>query len=651
MIPANTIQEILDAAHIEEVIGDFVMLKKRGANLFGLCPFHNEKTPSFTVSPSKGIFKCFGCGKSGNAVHFLMEHERLSYPEALKSLAKKYGVEVHEKELTTEEIESQNERESLFNLNQFAQKYFSEILWQNEKGKSVGLTYFRQKRGFTDQTIHKFQLGYCLPDRDAFTRQAIHEGYKIQYLEKSGLSILRDDKHFDRFHDRIIFPIHNITGRITGFGGRILTTDKTIAKYVNSPESEVYDKSKSLYGIFFAKNTIVAKNNCYLVEGYTDVISLHQAGIENVVASSGTSLTEDQIRIIRRFTENITILYDGDPAGIKASFRGIDMILEQGLNTRIVLFPDGEDPDSFVRKTSTTEVEKFLATNADNFVIFKAKILLKEAGNDPIKRAEMIRDIVGTIALIPNIIVRALYVRECASLLNIAEQTLMSEVNQILRKNFRKKRESTGEEPAVEPEATAYTAPKQFDFDPNSTEFQEKELIRLLLLYGTWVITTPAQNEDGMETETRIKIGEWIVHDLLEDDIHFAIPEFRRLFLEMVKGIENDFIPGDIYFIQHPDPELSKTAVEVVSTPHELSQNWKKYKIHVTHEKDNLPMIVKSAILALKARRLEQALTENQLLIKETRDDERIMELIAARKKLKERSLIINAELGRIIIR
>jgi len=373
LIKPETKQTIFETARIDEVVGDFVSLKKRGVNLIGLCPFHDEKTPSFTVSPAKGIYKCFGCGKGGNAVNFIMEHEHYSYPEALKYLAKKYGIEIIEEKQTAEQLQALDEKESLFNVTAFAQKYFSDNLFNKDEGKAIGLSYFKSKRNYNEATIKKFELGYCIDKWADFTEHATKNAYKLKHLVKSGLTVAKNDNHFDRFAARVMFPIHNLTGKVIGFGGRILSSEKSKAKYVNSPESEIYNKSKVLYGIYFSKNSIINKDNCLLVEGYTDVISLHQAGIENVVSSSGTSLTKDQIKLITRYSKNITILYDGDPAGIKASFRGIDMILEEGLNVRIVLFPDGEDPDSYAMNHSSSEVEKFLNDNAVDFITFKTR--------------------------------------------------------------------------------------------------------------------------------------------------------------------------------------------------------------------------------------------------------------------------------------
>jgi len=433
MISKTTIQNIIDAVRIEEVIGDYVNLRKRGANMIGLCPFHNEKTPSFSVSPSKGIYKCFGCGKAGNAVNFIMDHEHYSYPEALKYLAKRYNIEIEEDEYNPEEQQAASERESMFLVNSYAAEFFTKKLLNSEQGKAIGLTYLRDKRGFSEDIIKKFELGYTINEWDSFYKAATDAGYNKEFLVKTGLVVEKQDKKYDLFRDRIMFPIHNIAGRIVGFGGRMLGSDKTKPKYVNSPESLIYNKSEILYGIYFAKSAISSSDNCYLVEGYTDVISLVQAGIKNVVASSGTSLTVGQIKLIRRYTTNITILYDGDTAGIKASFRGIDMIVSEGMNVKIVLFPEGEDPDSFAQSRRPAEVQEYITKNASDFITFKTNLLLKEVANDPVKKAALVKEIIHTISLIPDPITRSFYLRECSSLMDIAEQTLMNELNKQLR--------------------------------------------------------------------------------------------------------------------------------------------------------------------------------------------------------------------------
>lgn len=646
MIKPHIIQQIFETAHVEEVIGDFVMLKKRGVNLLGLCPFHNEKTPSFTVSPSKGIYKCFGCGKGGNVVNFLMEHEHYSYPEALKYLAGRYNIEIEEKEQTADEIQALNEKESLYHVSAFAQKYYSDKLHKSDEGKAVGLSYLKE-RGFTEITIEKFQLGFGLKEWENFTSEALKSGYKLEFLEKTGLTISKEDKHYDRFRARVIFPIHNITGRVIGFGGRILGSEPNKPKYVNSPESDIYNKSKVLYGIFQAKNKIASLDNCYLVEGYTDVITLNQTGIENVVASSGTSLTVEQIKLIKRYTQNITILYDGDPSGLKASFRGIDMILEEGMNVKIVLFPEGEDPDSYAQKTSSSELEEFLKNSAANFITFKTGLLVDEAENDPIKIASLVKEIVNTIALIPDGIFRTVYIRECSVLMNIPEQTLMNELNKLLRKRISKKIRNIPEESV--PKVTEYTAEKQIEIDPNDFEYQEKDIIRLLLLYGQKEIVFDEKDENEQSVEVKIKIAELIIQDLKKDDISFQNPEYQLIFDEYASELEKDNIPDQKHFSLHPNERISKTTIDLISTPYELSKNWKANHIYITTEDEKLHMTATASLLSFKSKKVDQIILEIQEKIKGTTEEASVNELMEELLQYKTASLEINSKLGRIV--
>jgi DNA primase len=644
MIKPETVRQIIEAARIEEVVGEFVSLRKRGANLIGLCPFHNEKTPSFNVSVARGIYKCFGCGKAGNAVNFIMEHEHYSYPEALRYLARKYNIPIEEHEQTSEEIEALNEMESLYHVTAFAQKFFSNILFNTEEGRALGLTYFKE-RGFREETIHRFELGFSPETWDNFTRHALENGYRIDYLIKSGLTIKTEEgKQYDRFRSRVIFPIHNLTGRVIGFGGRIRTSAENKPKYINSPESDIYNKSKVLYGIFFAKNAIIKQDNCYLVEGYTDVISLHQAGIENVVASSGTSLTTDQIKLIKRYTRNITILYDGDPAGIKASFRGIDMILEEGMNVKVVLFPENEDPDSFVRKNRTTEVESFLKSGANDFIVFKTNLLLKEASNDPIKRASLIKEIVQSIALIPDAIFRTVYIKECATVMNIAEQTLLNEMNKILRRSFSSQMDLRTSD--YQPEPNIYPAGKQVTPDPFTSEYQEKDIIRLLLVYGECQI--PSNGNDSSDMTT---VAEFIVNDLKEDDLGFQNPVFQSIFNEFSAGIGNNYIMTEKHFVHHTDPQVAQIAIDLVATPYELSEGWEKNKISVTSEREMLKETVISTILSFKSKKIEQMMASNQKLLKEVVSQEELLQILQKQQRLKKISREINKRLGRIVTR
>ncbi len=653
MIPRDTIQTIMETARVEEVVGEFVTLRKRGVNLIGLCPFHNEKTPSFTVSPAKGIYKCFGCGKAGNAVNFIMEHEHYTYPEALKFLAKKYNIEVEEEEQTPEQIAALNEKESLYAVSAYAQKYFTDQLFNSEEGKSIGLSYFKD-RDLREHTIEQFQLGYSPDSWDAFTKNAQQNGYKREFLVKSGLTIEKNGNHFDRFSGRVIFPIHNLSGRVIGFGGRILKKDEKKAKYINSPESDIYNKSQVLYGIYFAKNAIIKKDNCYLVEGYTDVISLFQAGFENVVASSGTSLTTDQIRLIKRYTPNITILYDGDEAGIKASFRGIDMILEQGMNVKIVMFPDGEDPDSFVRSHRSIEVEEFITEQAKDFIRFKTDILLKDVKNDPVKRAGMIKEIVQTIAHIPDQITRSVYVRECSVMMEMAEQTLMNELNKLLRKRFRQQsRQEVPEEIIDGPEVKAE---KQVEVDLNDTAFQERDVIRLLLNYGHEQIEFEQVNEDEEIIMVPIKVAEFIVGDIEQDEIRFQDKLYQKIFDEYAKKItEGQELPDEQFFINHNSRDLASQAIDLLTSPYELSPKWETVaRIDVTTEAEKLKQAVVNSVLSFKAKKIEQLIAENQQEIKEADDQEKYEDLSILMKKqqaLKEISKTINSRLGRVITR
>lgn len=651
MITRETIENIISSARIEEVVGDFVSLKRRGVNMIGLCPFHNEKTPSFTVSPTKGIYKCFGCGKAGNSVNFIMEHEHFTYPEALRFLARKYNIEIEEEEKSPELQQEINEKESLFNLNQFALSWFAQSLFESEEGKAVGLSYFRE-RGIRDDIVRKFQLGYSPEQWDAFTRHALSQGYKEEYLVKSGLSIAKENRLYDRFHHRVIFPIHSASGRILGFGGRILTSDKNRPKYVNSPESDIYNKSRTLYGIYLAKNSIVSKDNCLLVEGYTDVISLYQAGIENVVASSGTSLTQDQIRLIRRYTNNITILYDGDPAGIKASLRGIDMIVEGGMNVRIVLFPDGEDPDSYSRKHHPADVEKFIADNSVNFILFKTKLLLAETQGDPIKKSALIKEIVSTISLIPDGITRTLYVRECSSMMQVPEQVLVNEINKILRNRIAKQVTESGRPEEAGIEEPAPVAPQQVAYDPDSDERQEREILRLLLLFGSEDLVFQQKDDKGEDREVRIRVADFILQDILRDELVFDDEILGKIFQEFARGMEEEKMPDRMVFLTHPDSEIQRTAIDLVFTPHELSPNWEKNNIYVPTEEQKKQGIITTALYAFKSKKIEKMLREIQHKMASVTTPEEASALQKEYIELKKTSNYIHAQLlGRTIIR
>lgn len=647
MIKPDTIQNILDAVRIEEVINDFVPLKRRGVNFIGLCPFHNEKTPSFIVSPSKGIFKCFGCGKSGNAVGFIMEHEHYSYPEALKYLAGKYGIEVEEEEMSPEMKEQFDERERMFLLNSFISGHFRQNLFETEDGKAIGLTYLKE-RGFRESTIKKFQLGYAANAWQEYSEFALRNGYKKDVLIKTGLSIEKDGRLIDRFKGRVIFPIHNLTGKVIGFGGRILTTEKQTAKYLNSPESDIYNKSKSLYGIYFAKSAIAKADNCYLVEGYTDVIQLHQAGIENVVASSGTSLTVEQIKLIKRFTHNITILYDGDTAGIKASFRGIDLILEQGMNVKIVLFPEGEDPDSYVRSHRKSEVDELLTKNSSDFITFKTKLLLEETAGDPAKKAELIREIILSISKIPDGIARNVYIKECSTVMDIPEQTLVNELNKLLRQRYRNRLRQQ-DDPVFDQTDEKGKAPKIEEIDPFDTRNVEKEVLRLALLYGNRTIeVTYWNNETDESVVTQNRVASYIVNEILQDGMKFENETYQKIFDIISKKVFEDQPVNEKEFINVDDEKIASAVIDIVTSPYELSKNWEKHKIFVETEESDLSNNVVRTVSSFRVKNILRKIKSYQDELKNETDQARqkviMMEIFA----LKSVVVNIDKELKRV---
>jgi DNA primase len=621
MIDRNTIDRIFAAANIVEVIGEFVNLKRSGQNYRGLSPFKNEKTPSFFVSPAKGIFKCFSTGIGGNVVNFLMEHEKITYPDALHYLARKYNIEIIEKEETPEERQIKNERESLLAINLYACQYFIDTLHTVE-GKAIGLSYFAE-RGFREDTLAKFQLGYAREDRNAFTRTAIEKSYKLDYLVKTGLTIQHENNTYDRFHGRVIFPIHGLTGQILGFAGRILKTDEKTAKYLNSPESEIYHKSDILYGLFQARQPILKSDKCFLVEGYTDVISLHQSGIENVVASSGTSLTINQIRLIKRFTHNITILYDGDEAGIKASLRGIDLLLEEGLNVRVVLLPNGEDPDSFARKNNAQAFTGFILAHEADFISFKTNLLKKEAESDPIKRANLISEIVRTISVIPESIARSVYIRECSKLLDVDEKILYAETARLRNnRNEQKVRQADVKEyvPQAErtPDARAGLIPE------NSPA--EKEVIRLILLFGNQTFSLPQPGN----ADNEIRVVDYLLHEIQQDELEFHHPVFNQIYTEICSQSNNKDFNFQEYFVRHSEETLSKTAADLITVAYDLSRIWKRRENYYETEEMKLNETIPEAILAFKNEKVLKLLkdAENDLRYAQEQDDlERIQNL------------------------
>ncbi len=632
MINQDTITKIMDTARIEEVVGDFVSLKKRGSSLLGNCPFHNEKTPSFNVSVTKGIYKCFGCGKGGDAVHFIMDHEKYSYPEALKYLANKYNIEVEETVQSPQNIEAQNARESLYIVTEYAAGYFANELWTGNDGRAIGLSYFKE-RGFREDILKKFQIGYSPDNWDSLILNAVGAGHKEEYLEKTGLAIRNDKgKLYDRFRGRVLFPIHNFTGRVIGFGGRTLKTDKNVPKYVNSPESDIYHKSNVLYGLYHAKKAIREFDNCYLVEGYADVLAVHQADIENVVASSGTSLTTEQIRLIGRFTQNVTILYDGDAAGIKASLRGLDMILEEGLNVKVVLFPDGHDPDSYMHHVGSGAFKKYIENQREDFILYKATTLLKEAGTDPIKRAGVIRDIIESIAKIPDEIKAAVFVRECSSLLQVEERTLLSELNKIKVAKFKK---SSATSPSsqtrsfqqhqsnaspyedgppdnlFESDGGGAYVPLEPSEPVNDDQIQEREIVRLLLAFGHELV-----NWDKIDN---MYIGSFIIQNLT--DVIFKDKLCNSIIESYREEIDNGHLPVASQFIKSVDRDIADLAITLSTSPYSLSENWeKKHDIYVKDESDNLKATILGGLFHLKKTKISGILTDLSNEIKTEQD-------------------------------
>ena len=619
MIDRETVERIVETAEITEVVQDFVNLKKRGTNYLGLCPFHNEKTPSFTVSPSKGIFKCFGCGKGGNAINFIMEHEHLSYPEALRFLAKKYNIEIKEKELSAEEVEERNLRDSLFIVTKFANKYFIRQLHHHEEGRAVALSYLKE-RGIREDMINKFELGYSLDQWEDFTKEALKNGYKLDYLEKSGLTIKKTDRQYDRFRNRIMFPIHSLSGNVVGFGGRILKKDEKSAKYVNSPESEIYHKSKVLYGIYQAKKAITQQDKCYLVEGYTDVIALHQAGIENVVASSGTSLTEDQIRMIKRFTPNVTLIFDGDPAGLKASIRGIDLLLEQGMNVKILMLPEGEDPDSFSKKQNASDFQKYIQSKEEDFITFKTKLLSKEAEGDPVKKANLITDIVRSISMIPEGITRSVYIKNCSGIMDIDEKVLYTETNKIRSKRAKQQHRQNQVARDNERKNNQNLTTVPSFIEEVYSETQEKEIVRLLLNYGDLELYT--YKEDKYSEPQVISVAQYIIKEILNDELEFKNLVYKKIFEEYLDILNKGAHPEKNHFIYHSDEKISRLAADLMSPGYELSDFFKKRSgIFVETEDMKLKLLVPEAIIAYKRKILENAQKDKVKELKEAQEN------------------------------
>ena len=649
-IPAHIVDEIMQTALVEEVIGDFVQLKRAGSNLKGLSPFTDEKTPSFVVSPAKQIFKCFSTGTGGTVVTFLMEKEHFTYPEALRWLADKYGINIPApREQTKEELEQISEKESLYVINDFANEYFQSNLKIDKEGKAIGLSYFLE-RGFTQETINKFQLGYCLDKSDAFTKAAIDKGYKIQYLTKVGLTKQKDDYTFDFYRGRVLFPIHSISGRVLGFGGRTLKSDKKVAKYYNSPESPIYNKSEILYGLYFSKGAIIKNDECFLCEGYTDVISLFQSGVENVVSSSGTSLTKEQVRLVKRYTKNLTILYDGDAAGIKASFRGIDLILEEGLNVQVVLFPDGEDPDSFAKSHSLSELKQMISDNKQDFISFKSSVLMDGVGDDPIQRSKLIREVVQSVALIPDQITRSVYVQEIAKKFEINEKTISNELLKLLRSKLTKDQQG-GRSLQQQGYTESQLPPVQAPVSESKKEpfAYELDLIRLMLLFGTREISILDENGSSQNTN----VIELVYEELTHDELAFQHPMCQRIFDEFKVNLANQVLLSTSYFKNLENQKIVSFVAHLESSEIELSINWvNKYNIRTTSEIDDIYKSVMNSIYNFKYHKIDETISSIKGQIKNgTSNNEEMLDLLAEQMTYEKIKKELSEKLGRIIIK
>ncbi len=635
-IDNKIIDDIKSRVDVVDVISDFVSLKKSGQSYKALSPFTNEKTPSFYVSPAKGIYKCFSSGKGGDAINFIMEYEGLNYIEAIKYLGKKYGIEVEEEELSEDQIQAQNERDALFIVLAFANDFYQDVLWEKEEGKNIGLAYLRE-RGYPDEIIKKFELGHSLEAWDALTVAAGEKGYSQDLLEKAGLLIKKESKQYDRFRGRVIFPIHNLTGKVIAFGARTLKKDKKSPKYINSPETDIYNKSNTLYGLHLAKRAIRDQERCYLVEGYTDVISLHQAGIENVVSSSGTSLTEDQIKLIRRYSDNVTMLFDGDEAGIKASLRGVDMLLQGGLNVKLVIFPDGQDPDSYAKELGNNEFKIFLEENARDFISFKIELYAKEASEDPVKKAETIKEIVSSITKIPDPVKRAVYVKETSKLLEIDESILIAEQNKILITDRRQKRRLAERQEAIMPiDDIVNEQEKVKESDPDAlVAFQEKECIRLLLNYGL------------KEMEEDYRLSDYLLNEL--EEIEFVTPAYREILDTYKQELSKGNIIDSNYFVEKGTEQVKREVIDLITNKHELSENWSKHSIFVPSPEDVLDNMVYVTVLRLKYNLVKKLITENVEKLKTAQGDAEEQKLQQIHTKLKESEVEIGKSLGIVV--
>ena len=671
MISHETKQRILDATRIEEVVGDFVSLKKRGANHIGCCPFHNEKTPSFYVSPSKGIFQCFGCGEAGDAVSFLMKHEHYTYPEALKWLAAKYNIAVEEEEMTPEAKEAKSERESLYNLTEFAQKWFVEILNHDETGQAVGLGYYHE-RGLTDEIIARFGLGYSPEAWQAFSDHALKSGYSKDMLEKTGLTIFKEDgKYYDRFRGRVTFPIYSISGRVLGWSCRILSKEKQAAKYVNSPDSAIYNKSHILYGLYQAKTAISKADKCYLVEGNLDVVSMHQSGVENTVASCGTSLTVEQVRLIKRYTQNVTIVYDSDAAGIKATQRAANMMFEEGMKVRCVLFPDGDDPDSYAQHNGSTALQKYLAEHEEHYMLYKARITNMDIRRDPIRKSELLQDIINTIALVPDLMERTEYIAQCANIFNIPEQAMATSVARAIRnqkqKQWKQQQEAQagqeaqsaeGQSQPAAPTESAQQSPQEAESmarveeilqEAQHNEHYEKHIMELLVRSGNEKIMWPVPTADGKEEECDWDVASVIVNVLRRDGIELENPVYKKICSIYEESLQHGTLPDSTFFTGLDDENVRNTAISLMIEPKELSPMWAEKGIGVPSERKRLQQDVKESLMSFRLRRLDQLLERNAKDLKEADDPELQMELMRERSVLMAQRLALGKDL-RIVI-
>ena len=649
MISKRTIEKVFETARVEEVIGDFVQLKKSGSNYKGLSPFTEERTPSFMVSPAKQIWKDFSSGKGGTVITFLMEHEQYSYPEAIKYIANKYNIEVEETERTQEQISQDNEKESLFLVSDFAKNYFKKNLFE-EEGKTVALSYLKE-RNFNDEIIQKFEIGYSVNAKDNFSKAAIHAGYKLNFLEKTGLTIVKENENIDRFRGRVVFPIRSMSGRILGFGGRILGSSKNIAKYINSPESLIYQKSKVLYGIFESKQSIVKNDNCFLVEGYTDVIKMHQCGISNVVASSGTALTENQIRLINRLTKNITVVFDGDAAGSRAALRGIDLILEQGMNVKICNLPEGDDPDSFVSNKNLEEVQSYLNKNSKDFIVYKASLLLDDSENDPVKKAAVIRDMVESISKISDYIKRELYIKECSSIMNISEQVLYSTLAQIAKKDFN----NLKKKPVKEFEPISIVKGDKKKSQVNELYELERKIIEILILYGNDLIDFEEevflQSKDGGSTRKNskrsLKVFEKIYMDLHIDEMEFSNDNFKNIYFRIIECFnENKEINIDKFINELSDEQQLEVTNIVMDNEKYFLHDWEKNNIYPKRKKDTLAQLTIETVLNLRCFLIDKKVNGFRDEVKENQLDKNNLEEVINYSKLKK---LLSEKLNRVL--